>query len=92
MDNLIKELIEDFKKQENKVEKEEEKISKASKIVAKVNEEGIVEVLGVNGSKSALLSTICLILHNIADHSDDSAKDMAKIILIALEMEKEMHD
>ena len=92
MDNLIKELIENFKKETDKIERKTEKISKASKIVAEVNENGIVEVLGINGSKSALLSTICLILRNMEEHSNDSAEDMAKIILMALEMEKEMHD
>lgn len=92
MDDLIKEVVEDFKKQENKVEKATEKISKASKIVAKVNENGGVEVLGVSGSQSALLSTICIILRRMEKYSDDSAEHMAMIILTALEMEKEIHE
>ena len=92
MDNLIKELVEDFKKQEDKVEKHCEKLNKANKIVAKVDENGAVEILGVSGGQSALLSTICIILREMEKHSDDSAEHMAMIILTALEMEKEMHD
>ena len=92
MDNLIKELIEDFKKEEKKVEEASEKISKSSKIVAKVNENGHVEVLGVSGSKPALLSTICLILCNMEEHDTDSAEHMAKIILTTLEMKKKIDD
>lgn len=91
MDKLIKELVEDFKK-EKKVEEATEKINKENKIVAKVNKNGGVEILGVSGNQSALLSTICLILRNIEEHSEDSAEHMAMIILAALEMEKEMHD
>lgn len=92
MDNLIKELVEDFKKQEDKVEKHCEKLNKANKIVAKVDENGAVEILGVSGGQSALLSTICIILREMEKHSDDSAEHMAMIILTALEMGKEMHD
>lgn len=91
MDNLIKELVEDFKK-EKKVEEAGEKINKENKIVAKVNKNGDVEILGVSGNQSALLSTICMILREIEKHSDDSAEHMAMIILSALEMEKEMRD
>ena len=89
MDNLIKELVEDFKK-EKKLDKEVEKMNKASKIVAEVDENGCVKVLGISGSQSVLLSTICLILQEMARHSDDSAEHMAMIILTALEMRKEM--
>ncbi len=92
MDNLIKELVEDFKKEKKKIEKESEKRNKESKIVAKVNENGDVEVLEVNGSLSALLSTFCLILSEMEKYSDDSAENMVKVILTALEMEKKMHD
>lgn len=92
MDNSIKELVEDFKKQEDKVEKESEKCDIANKIVAKVNEKGNVEVLGVSGSQSSLLSTICVILKEIEKNGGDSAEHMAKIIFIALEMEKELND
>lgn len=92
MDNLIKELVEDFKKQEKKVDKKVEKMNKASKIVANVDENGCVEVLGVSGNQSALLSTICLILQEMAKHSDDSAEHMAMIVLTALEMGKKMND
>ena len=92
MENLIKELVEDFKKEKKKVEETTEKINKANKIVAKVNKNGGVEILGVSGNQSVLLSTICLILREIEKHSDDSAEHMALIILRALQMEKEMHD
>ena len=92
MDNLIKELVEDFKKQEKKVEEATEKIDKEAKIVAKVNKNGGVEILGVSGTQSALLSTICLVLREIEKHSEDSAEHMTMIILTALEMEKKMHD
>lgn len=88
MDELIKELVEDFKKQEDKVEKLSEKLNNANKIVAKVNEKGCVEILEVSGSLSSLLSTICLILEEMEKHSDDSAEHMAKLILTVLEMEK----
>ena len=90
MDELIKELVEDFKKKEKEIEHESEKTNKASKIVAKVNENGGVEVLGVSGSQSALLSTICIILKEMARHSEDSAEHMAIVILTALKMEKEI--
>lgn len=92
MDNLIKELVKEFKKQENKIKKESEKCDKANKIVAKVNENGDVEVLGIDGSQSSLLSTICVILKEIEKNGGGSAEHMAKVILITLEMEKEMND
>lgn len=92
MDNLIKQLVEDFKKQENKIEEATEKINKANKIVAKVNKNGGVEILGVSDNQSALLYTICIILREMEKHSDDSAEHMAMIILTALEMEKEMYE
>lgn len=81
-----------LKNKKRKIEKESEKTNKASKIVAEVNENGGIEVLGVDGTQSALLSTICIILKEMARHSEDSAERMAKVILIALEMEKEIHD
>ena len=92
MDDLIKELVADFKKQEKKVEEATEKIDKEAKIVAKVNKNGGVEILGVSGSQSALLSTICTILRQMEKHSEDSAEHMAMIILTALETEKKMHE
>lgn len=92
MDNLIKELVEDFKKEKNKVEEAIEKINKENKIVAKVDKNGNVEILGVSGNQTVLLSTICIILREMEKHSDDSAEHMAMVILTALEMEKEMHE
>lgn len=92
MDNLIKELVEDFKKQEKKVEKISEKVNNKNKIVVKVNEKGCVEVLGVSGSQSALLSSICLILQEMEKYSDNTAEHMAMIILTALEMEKKINE
>ncbi len=92
MDNLIKKLVEDFKKEEKKVEKESEKCNKENKIVAKVNKNGDLEILGVSGNQSALLSIICIILREMEKYSNDSAEDMAMIILTALKMEKEMYE
>ena len=92
MDNLIKELVEDFKKKKKKIEKEDKKRNKATKIVAKANENGDVEVLGVDGSESALLSTICLILTEMSKYSENSAEHMAMIILTALKMKEEIND
>ena len=84
MDELIKELVEDFKKQEKKDEKD----NKGTKIVAKVNKNGCVKILGISGNQVSLLSTICLILREMEKYSDDSAEDMAMMIAKALEMEK----
>lgn len=92
MDNLIKKLVEEFEKQEKKVEKISEKANKESKIVAKVNKKGCVEVLGVNGTQTALISLICLILHEMERHSDDTAEHMAMVVLNTLEMEKKIND
>ena len=92
MDNLIKELVSELKKDEQKYEDESKKINKENKIVAKVNKNGCVEVLGVSGRQSSLLASICLILKEMGKHSDDTALDMAKIILLTLEMEKEIND
>ena len=91
MDDLIKKLVEELK-EEKKIEEATEEIDKANKIVAKVNKNGNVEVLGVSGNPSALLSTICLILREMEKHSDNTAENMAMIILTTLEMEKEMND
>lgn len=91
MDDLIKKLVEEFK-EEKKIEKATEEIDKANKIVAKVNKNGNVEVLGVSGRQTSLLATICLLLKEIEKYSDDSAEDMAMTILTALKMGKEIHD
>lgn len=92
MDNLIKELVEEFKKEKKKIENENKKINKANKIVAKVNEEGCVEVLEISGNQEAILSTICVILQNMEEYGGDSATNMAMLILAALEMRKEIND
>lgn len=92
MDNLIKELVEDFKKEKKKVEEPTEKINKEAKIVAKVNKNGGVEIFGISGNQSSLLSTICIILREMEKHSDDSAEHMAMIILTALEMDIELNE
>ena len=76
MDNL---------KKQKKAEKDSEKINKASKIVAKFNENGEAEVLTVTGTEASLLSTICIILQEMEKYGGDSAVDMAKCILHALE-------
>lgn len=92
MDNLIKELVSEFKKDEQKYEDESKKNNKENKIVAKVNKNDCVEVLEVSGRQPALLASICLILKEMGKHSDDTALDMAKIILLTLEIEKEIND
>lgn len=92
MDNLIKELVKEFTQEKKKVEKEEKKVNKANKIVAKVNENGEVEILGVSGVKSALLATICIILKEMAKDDNDTAENMAMVILTALKMEKEINE
>ena len=92
MDELIKELVEDLKKQEKKVEKISEKTNKSAKIVFKANEKGDVEVVGISGSQTALLSAICVILDQMEKSCDDSAEHMATIILTTLEMEKKKND
>ena len=92
MDNLIKELVEEFKKEQNNLKKKTEKINKETKIVAKVNKRGNVEVLEIVGQQTAVLSAICGILKIMAEHSDDDAERLATIILTALEMEKELND
>ena len=92
MDNLIKELVEEFKKEKKKIEKEEKKVSKANKILVKVNENGDVETFRVSGTKSSLLSTICIILKEMAKDDNDTAENLAMVILTALKMEKELND
>ena len=51
-----------------------------------------MEILGVSGVKSSLLATICLILKEMAKGDNDIAENMARVILTALEMEKELND
>lgn len=92
MDDLIKEITEEFKKEKKKIERENKKINKANKIVAKVNEEGCVEVLEISGNEQAILSTICVILQKIEECGGDSARNMAMVILSSLEMREEMND
>lgn len=89
MNELINELVEEFKKQEKQIEKKSEKTDKSSKIVFKANEKGNVEVLGVNGSQTGLLSAICVILQEMEKQTDDSAEHMAKVVLTTLELEME---
>ena len=91
MDDLIKELVEDFKK-EKKVEEATEKTNKEIKIVFKSDEKGDVEVLELSGQESSLLAGICAILETMEKQSSNSAEHMATLILSALEMGKEMHD
>lgn len=92
MNDLIKELTEEFKKEKKKIEKKNKEINKENKIVAKVNKEGCVEVLEIRGNQEAILSTICVILQNMEEYCGDSAINMATIIRTALEMRKEMND
>lgn len=92
MDKLIKKLVEEFENEKNRFKKESEKINKKAKIVAKVNENGNVEILEVSGSKSALLATICIILEEMEKYSEDSAEHMAEVILTSLKMKKEIEE
>lgn len=92
MDEMAKELVYEFKKQKKEVEKISEKTNKSTKIVFKANEKGYVEVVEINGSQTALLSAVCIILQEMEKFSDDSAEHMAMIILTALEMEKKKNE
>ena len=83
MDNL---------KKQKKAEKDSEKINKASKIVAKFNENGEAEVLTVTGTEASLLSTICIILQEIERCGGCSAVNMTKHILTVLEKVKEKEE
>lgn len=88
MDNLIKELVEEFKKERGNLKKKCEKINKEAKIVAKVDEKGNLGVLEIVGQQAAVLSVICGILKAMEKYGGDSAEHMAAIILTALEMGK----
>ena len=92
MDDLIKKLVEEFIKENKNVDNEKKEIDKACKIVAKANEEGGIDKLEIKGNEVALLSMICTILENMEEYGNDTATNMAMIILSTLEMEKEMHD
>ena len=80
MDDLNKEFI----KENKNVDNEEKEIAKACKIVAEANEEGGIDTLEIKGNALALLSMICTILVNMEKYGNDSAEDMAMIILTAL--------
>lgn len=92
MDNLLKELVDEFKKEEKKYEKKGKEINKACKIAAESNEDGSVGSVEIKGNQQAILSMICIILKNMEEYGEDSATNMATIILTALEMRKEMND
>jgi len=89
MDDLIKKLTSEFI--EN-VDNEEKEISKECKIVAEANEEGGIDALEIKGNAVALLSMICTILVNMEKYGNDSATNMAMIILSTLESVKEKNE
>lgn len=74
------------------MDNEKKEISKECKIVCEANEEGTVGTLEIKGNTVALLSMICTILVNMEKYGNNTAKNMAMIILSTLEMEKEMND
>ena len=81
MDNFINELVEEFKKQEDEVEK----TNKETKIVFKLDEKGNVKVLALSGQEASLLAGICVILRCMEKQSDNSAEYMARVIRTTLE-------
>ena len=91
MDKFINE-VEEFKKQEDKVENKSEKTNKEAKIVFNSDEKGNVKVLELSGQESLLLAGICVILRTMEKQSDNSAERMATHILTALEMGKQLND
>ena len=92
MDNLIKELVTEFIKENKNVDNEEKEIAKACKIVCEANEEGTVGILEIKGNTVALLSMICTILVNMEKYGNNTATNLALVILSALESEKEKND
>lgn len=92
MDDLIKQVISEFIEKNKNVDNEEKEISKECKIVAKANKEGGVDTLEIKGNTVALLSMICTILVNMEKYGNNTATNMAMIILAALEMRKEIND
>lgn len=92
MDDLIKELVDDFKKEKKKYEKKSKKINKECKIVCEANEDGSVGILHIKGNTVALLSMICTILVNMEKYGNNTATTLALIILSTLESEQEKND
>ena len=89
MDDLIKELVEDFKKEKDrKYSKDNHEVT----IVAKVNKKGDVEVLGVSGKEASILSVLCLIFEKTAKQSQFSAKELAKMCYKSLEFYEGLDD
>lgn len=74
------------------MDNEEKEISKECKIVCESNEEGTVGTLDIKGNTVALLSMICTILVNMEKHGNNTATNMALIILSTLESEQEKND
>lgn len=97
MDNLIIKPTSEFIEENKNADNEEKEISKACKIVCEANEEGTVGTLEIKGNTVTLLSMICTILvnmekHGMEKHGNNTAKNMAMIILSTLEMEQEKND
>lgn len=92
MDDLIKKIVTEFVKEYKNVDNEEKEIAKACKIVCEANEDGSVGTLEIKGNTVALLSMICTILVNMEKYGNNTATNMALIILSILESEKEKND
>lgn len=92
MDDLIKKIVTEFIKEYKNVDNEEKEIAKACKIVAEANEDGSVGTIEIKGCTVALLSMICTILVNMEKYGNNTATNMAMIILSTLESEKEKND
>lgn len=92
MDDLIKKIVTEFIKEYKNVDNEEKEIAKACKIVAEANEDGSVGTIEIKGNTVALLSMICTILVNMEKYGNNTATNMALIILSTLESEKEKND
>lgn len=92
MDDLIKKIVTEFIKEYKNVDNEEKEIAKACKIAAEANEDGSVGTLEIKGNTVALLSMICTILVNMEKYGNNTATNMALIILSTLEREKEKND
>lgn len=89
MDKLIDELVKCFEKEKDK------KYSKGNhevKIVAKADKNGDMEVLGISGNENSILAVLCVIFKEIAKHSKLSAKELAMMCSMTLEIREGLDD
>ena len=89
MDKLIDELVECFTKEKDK---KYPKGNHEVKIVAKANKNGDMEVLGVSGNETSILAVLCLIFQEISAHSKLSAKELATMCQMTLEIKEGLDD